>query len=133
MAARYAAATSRWRPGRSRLATRLNASKNRWAEPGDLNRRITRSRIQVGWCTGATREIPVANPPAPDVHVMTLHVATMETLRTATGPVPCFAVVAPTGATMWLARDDGHVARMRWTLPDGSTVWKLPLRDAPLR
>lgn len=81
--------------------------------------------------SGATREIPVANPPAPDVHVMALHVTAIEALRTATGSVPCFVVVGPRGATMWLARDDGHIVRMRWTLSDGSTVWKLPMRDAP--
>lgn len=82
---------------------------------------------------GTTFEIPVANPPSPDVHVLPLRVTSIDTLRTARGPVPCLIVVGPAHTTTWISRGDGHVVRMRWTLPNGSTVWKLPERDAALR
>ena len=55
MVERYLAAVRRWRRGRSRLPTRVNASRKRRAESGDLNRRMTRSRTRVGWCACSTR------------------------------------------------------------------------------
>ena len=45
---RYSLAPSRWRPGRKCGDIPLNADKNRWACPGEVNRFIARSRCLVG-------------------------------------------------------------------------------------
>lgn len=82
---------------------------------------------------GATINVPMADPPAPAVRAVTLHVKGLETLQTARGPVPCILVVGPGNTETWIARDDHHLVRMHWMLPDGTSVWKLPARDASLR
>lgn len=82
---------------------------------------------------GATINVPMADPPAPTVRAVTLHVKGLETLQTARGSVPCILVVGPGNTETWIARDDHHLVRMHWTLPDGTSVWKLPTRDASMR
>lgn len=42
-------------------------------------------------------------------------------------------VDAANTTTSRLARDTGRLVRLRWPLPNASTVWKLPERDASLR
>ena len=71
--------------------------------------------------------------PAGTVHDVEYHVEGADVLRTAEGAVPCLVVRGPAAATLWLAQDDGRLVRMRWSLPSGATVWKLPARDIPYR
>jgi hypothetical protein len=83
--------------------------------------------------TDATINIPVADPPLPAVHVVTLRVIGIDTLQTAAGAVQCIRIAGPGTTETWIARDDHRLIRMHWTLPDGTSVWKLPVRDAPMR
>ncbi len=82
---------------------------------------------------GAAITLPTANPPASTVMATVLRSTTVDTVKTAGGVVPCTVVVGPGHATFWISRADGHLVRLRWTLPDGTTVWKLPSRDVELR
>lgn len=54
-------------------------------------------------------------------------------IETADGRVDCLLVHGPRNVTMWVARDDGHLVRLRWTARDGMVVWKLPRRDVSFR
>ena len=82
---------------------------------------------------GASINIPVADPPVPAVRAVTLRATGLDTLQTAQGAVRCILVVGPGNTETWIAQDDHRLVRMHWTLPNGTSVWKLPARDAPLR
>jgi hypothetical protein len=82
---------------------------------------------------GAAITLPTANPPLPAVSATVLRATTVDTLKTTGGIVPCTVVVGPGHAKFWVSRADGHLVRLSWTLPDGTTVWKLPSRDVKLR
>lgn len=99
---------------------------------GTFDVHIDGTRI-TGWRADTARRKAPVHAEAGQPFFVSIMTEAFETLRTATGAVPCFVVGGPRGATMWLARDDGHIVRMRWTLSDGSTVWKLTTRDASLR
>lgn len=82
---------------------------------------------------GTTINVPMADPPVPAVRAVTLHAKGLDTVQTARGSVPCILLVGPGNTETWIAQDDHHLVRMHWTLPDGTSVWKLPARDASLR
>lgn len=82
--------------------------------------------------SGATVSLPLANPPATSVHTVVLHATGVDTINTAHGPVRCIAVRGPGHTTSWIAQDDHRLVRMNWTLPNGTTVWKLPAGDVAL-
>ena len=83
---------------------------------------------------GSTFTVPVMNAPGVEVRQARFEVARTDTLRTASGPVPSFLVASAGGhVEFWVAVDDGRLLRMHWTLPDGTSMWKLPEHDANLR
>ncbi|HEX6537400.1 MAG TPA: hypothetical protein VF041_22655 [Gemmatimonadaceae bacterium] len=84
--------------------------------------------------SGVTILVPLIVPPRLDVHVLPFTVTGTETIRTADGPVACLVVKGPgKTTTAWLAATDHHLVRLRWTLPNGTSIWKLPKRDANFR
>jgi hypothetical protein len=82
---------------------------------------------------GDTINIPEADPPAATVRLVTLSATRVDTIRTARGDVACVRIVGPGNTETWIARNDHHLVRMHWVLRDGTSVWKLPARDAALR
>lgn len=82
---------------------------------------------------GKAINIPVADPPAPAVHALSLRATALDTLQTASGAVPSILVVGSGHTETWIAQDNHRLVRMHWTLPNGTIVWKLPTRDAALR
>lgn len=83
---------------------------------------------------GASISMPLANPPARTVQIATLRAVAIDTIATTNGKVACLRIVGPGSATtMWIAQRDHHLVRMHWTLPNGMSIWKLPMRDAALR
>jgi hypothetical protein len=83
---------------------------------------------------GASISMPLANPPARTVQIATLRAVAMDTITTANGKVACLRIVGPGNTTtMWIAQSDHRLVRMHWTLPNGMSIWKLPMRDAALR
>lgn len=82
---------------------------------------------------GAVVTVPTANPPVPTVTGTVLRSTTIDTISTSHGPIQCVVVLGPGNTTFWISRDDGHLVRLHWTLPNGTSVWKLPSRDVALR
>lgn len=83
---------------------------------------------------GTSISMPFANPPARTVQVATLRAVAIDTIATAGGKVACLRIVGPgSTTTMWIAQSDHRLVRMHWTLPNGMSIWKLPMRDATLR
>lgn len=83
--------------------------------------------------SGATLRLPMANPPSPDVRNVDFRAGGTATLNSAHGRVSCRIVTGPGQTTNWIARSDGHLIRLHWTLPNGTTIWKLPASDVALR
>ena len=83
--------------------------------------------------SGARLRLPLANPPSPDVHTVEFRAGGVDTVNSDHGRIVCQVITGPGETTNWIARSDGHLARLRWTLPNGTTIWKLPARDAALR
>ncbi|HEY8310465.1 MAG TPA: hypothetical protein VIG47_07910 [Gemmatimonadaceae bacterium] len=82
---------------------------------------------------GAVITVPTANPPVPTVTGTVLRSTAVDTINTSHGPVQCVIVLGPGNTTFWISHADGHLARLHWTLPNGTSVWKLPSRDVALR
>jgi hypothetical protein len=83
---------------------------------------------------GASISMPLANPPARTVQIATLRAVAIDTITTANGEVACLRIVGPgSTTTMWIAQSNHRLVRMHWTLPNGMSIWKLPMRDAALR
>jgi hypothetical protein len=83
---------------------------------------------------GAAFTVPVANPPDPVVRTQEWRVIGVDTLETARGKIPCLVIaIAARPITVWVEARDHNLVWLRWLLPDGSMVWKLPARDVPFR
>lgn len=82
---------------------------------------------------GSTLIFPEMEQTNLTVRPATLQVDSVSTVVTADGWVGCLVAHGPGGATLWIARGDGHLLRERWVERDGTVVWKLPRRDAPFR
>ncbi len=83
---------------------------------------------------GSFIRMPMLYPPAATVRHSVLTVAQSDTVRTARGLVPARLITTANGAIQfWVAVDDGRMIRMHWTLPDGSSIWKLTKREADFR
>jgi hypothetical protein len=75
-------------------------------------------------------QLPFVNPPTSMVRTLTLQVDSMTTIQTANGPERCYLVRATPGNTqLWLSVRDGHLMRLHFSAPDGTSIWKLPQRD----
>lgn len=84
--------------------------------------------------SGVTIQVPLIVPPRLGVYVRPFTVTGMAMVRTADGPVECLVVQGPGKATTaWIAATDHHLVRLHWTLPNGTSIWKLPKRDANFR
>jgi hypothetical protein len=83
--------------------------------------------------SGAALRLPLANPPSPDVRMVDFRAGGVDTLNSAHGRIVCQVITGPGQTTNWIARSDGRLVRLRWTLPNGTTIWKLPAQDAALR
>lgn len=69
-------------------------------------------------------------PPAPQLAV--IRVTGTATIRTAAGPVEAWEISYEAGGaptTLWLAREDGRLLRLRSSLRRGASFWKIPVRD----
>lgn len=82
--------------------------------------------------SGTTVIVPEFRPPSLAVRPAPMTVIGSAVVRTIGGPVDCLVIQGPRTATRWIARADGRLVRLRWTLPNGTTVWKLPQHDVVL-
>jgi hypothetical protein len=81
-----------------------------------------------------TLTIPVANPPNPLVRRQTWRVVGTQALETARGRVPSLVVtVVGKPQTIWIDANTHALLWLRWLLPDGTLVWKLPAHDTAYR
>jgi uncharacterized protein len=81
---------------------------------------------------GFLAELESYNPPAPAGHVTRVRVLRLDTLLTAAGAVPAWAVdYRSTGAptVVWIGRDDHQFIALRSELSNGDAFWKLHQRD----
>lgn len=79
----------------------------------------------------STLRLPVADTPDPTVRMAAFHVTGTTMLRTASGVVECLVVQESPTTVAWVSKSDGRLLRLRWTLPNGTSIWKLPTRDIP--
>jgi len=83
--------------------------------------------------SGITFRLPLADPPSPGIRAVDFRVVGVDTLNSVHGQVVCLVVTGPGQTTSWIARSDGHLVRQHWTIPNGTTVWKLPVEDVARR
>jgi hypothetical protein len=81
-----------------------------------------------------TLDVVVADPPSARVSHSRWEILGHQTLITARGPVDCLiATVSGRAQTMWFDQRDGSLLWLRWMIPGGTEVWKLPARDVEFR
>ncbi|MGH7627110.1 MAG: hypothetical protein ACREOJ_17565 [Gemmatimonadaceae bacterium] len=80
---------------------------------------------------GQSLRLPVGETPHPTVRLNEFRVTGRVTLRTAAGPEECLVVQESKTTVAWISAATRHLVRLHWTLPNGTSVWKLPRRDAP--
>lgn len=82
---------------------------------------------------GFEASLATYNPPRPPAPAPTrVRVTGVDTLATADGPVPAWAVTYDAGGpatTLWIAVEDRRFLRLRTELQGGATFWKLHRRD----
>ena len=73
--------------------------------------------------------LEVLRAPGVTIHLATFRVTGTTTLRTAAGAVKCLVVQESPTTVAFVSSASGRLVRLHWTLPNGTTIWKLPTRD----
>lgn len=79
-------------------------------------------------------DVVVSDPPSSQVRHSKWQILGHQRLLTAHGTIDCLvATVAGRSQTMWFNAHDGSLVWLRWLIPGGTLVWKLPAQDVPFR